>query len=74
MVSPSCMLRLGWVLLTIVSFGTGIVLYLLAWFLMPDENGRRSMAPLAILILFFVLPGCCVLSCGFPSALFGIGG
>ena len=31
-------IRLVWVLLTLVSLGTGILLYLIAWILIPEEG------------------------------------
>lgn len=36
---PPAAVRLGFVLLTLFSFGTGLLLYLVLWFVMP-ERGR----------------------------------
>jgi phage shock protein PspC (stress-responsive transcriptional regulator) len=38
---PPAVVRLGFVLLTLFSFGTGLLLYLVLWGVMP-EGGRRE--------------------------------
>jgi phage shock protein PspC (stress-responsive transcriptional regulator) len=38
---PPAVVRLGFVLLTLFSFGTGLLLYLVLWVVMP-ESGRRT--------------------------------
>ena len=38
---PPAVVRLGFVLLTLFSFGTGLLLYLVLWVVMP-EGGRRE--------------------------------
>ena len=38
---PPAVVRLGFVLLTLFSFGTGLLLYLVLWVVMP-EGGRRG--------------------------------
>jgi len=38
---PPAVVRLGFVLLTLFSFGTGLLLYLVLWVVMP-EAGRRA--------------------------------
>jgi len=34
----STVVRLVWVILSVLSFGTGIVVYLLAWLIIPRKN------------------------------------
>ncbi len=55
------LMRLLWVLGTVVSGGSGLLFYLLAWVVMPDERGQRASLPMVLLILIFVLPFLCVL-------------
>lgn len=31
-------IRLIWIVFTLLSFGTGIIVYLLAWFIIPEEG------------------------------------
>jgi phage shock protein PspC (stress-responsive transcriptional regulator) len=38
---PPAVVRLGFVLLTLFSFGTGLLLYIVLWVVMP-EGGRRE--------------------------------
>lgn len=33
------LVRLAWVVLSILSLGAGVALYLIAWLIMPDESG-----------------------------------
>lgn len=66
--------RLAWVALALVSSGTVIALYLLAWWLMPDERGQRAVFPLTLLVVFVVLPALCVFACGVPAALLNLFG
>jgi phage shock protein C len=56
------LVRLAWVLLTLVTSGTGLFIYLLAWLIIPDEEGRHSTTAVVLVIaLFLLLPlcGCC---------------
>lgn len=39
-------IRLIWAVITVLSFGTGIVIYILAWILIPEED-TKSPAPQA---------------------------
>lgn len=39
---PPTVVRLGFVLLTLFSFGTGLLLYLVLWMVMPDDAGLES--------------------------------
>jgi phage shock protein C len=39
---PPTVVRVGFVLLTLFSFGTGLLLYLVLWVVMP-EAGRRDV-------------------------------
>lgn len=35
-------IRLIWVVITILSVGTGIIVYILAWIIIPEENTSRA--------------------------------
>ena len=35
-------IRLIWVVITILSIGTGIIVYILAWIIIPEENSGRA--------------------------------
>ena len=35
-------IRLIWVVITILSIGTGIIVYILAWIIIPEENTGRA--------------------------------
>ncbi|MCU0490175.1 MAG: PspC domain-containing protein [Chloroflexaceae bacterium] len=48
------LIRVGWALLVLLA-GTGGLAYLLAWFIIPDEHGKRDTAPLIVFLVFFVL-------------------
>ncbi len=53
--------RVIWVLFTLLG-GSGILAYLIAWLLMPDDNGQRAATPLVMLIVFFIaIPAMCFL-------------
>ena len=39
---PPAVVRLGFVLLTLFSFGTGLLLYLVLWVVMPEAGGRAE--------------------------------
>ncbi len=56
----SALVRLGWVLFTLMG-GSGVLAYLLAWLIIPDEAGERSPVAISLFILFFVLPILCLL-------------
>ena len=49
------LIRLGWVLFTLLG-GAGVLAYMIAWAIIPDENGQRSIIPLLLLVLGIVLP------------------
>jgi phage shock protein PspC (stress-responsive transcriptional regulator) len=36
--------------------GSGILAYLLAWYIMPDEAGQHSLAPLLVFLALLLLP------------------
>ena len=41
-------IRLIWVVVTVLSFGTGIIVYILAWIIIPEEptaGAEPSLAP-----------------------------
>jgi phage shock protein C len=68
-------IRLVWVLFVLAG-GGGLVLYPLAWFLIPDTEGRRDPLPLVILVALLVFPGsCCLLSWfgALGGSMFGVG-
>jgi phage shock protein C len=53
--------RLAWVAFSLLG-GSGVLLYLFAWLLIPDEQGQRAATPLVLLVLGFVLlPAVCFL-------------
>lgn len=69
------LIRLGWVLFTLIG-GTGLLLYPVAWFVIPDSDGKRDVLALAVCLLLLVFPGsCCWLSwvVGFLGAVMGVG-
>jgi hypothetical protein len=61
--------RLGWVVLSVVSAGTGVFAYLLAWLIIPDEEGKHSTAALVLVILLFLMAPLCG-CCGLTGLLF----
>ena len=63
----STIVRLGWALLIILG-GAGLPLYLLAWWVIPDEQDQRSGVALVLVLLFLVLPFVCCL-CTWPISL-----
>ena len=50
------LIRLGWVLFTLLG-GAGVLMYLIAWAIIPDEHGRRSILPLLLLACAILIPG-----------------
>ena len=59
--TDSTLVRVLWVVFTLVG-GSGILAYLIAWLLMPDDNGVRAATPLVMLIIFFIaIPAMCFL-------------
>ncbi len=42
-VDPS-IVRLAWAAVTVLSFGVGIVVYILAWIIVPEQPGDRGEA------------------------------
>ena len=55
------LVRLGWILLAIAG-GSGLALYLIAWFVVPDARGHRAILPLAALAVIFGVPLLCWLT------------
>jgi phage shock protein PspC (stress-responsive transcriptional regulator) len=51
----SMVIRIIWILFTLAG-GAGVLAYLLAWAIMPDEDGRHTMLPLVLLVLGILLP------------------
>ena len=37
------LVRLAWIVLTILSFGFGVLLYLIAWLVIPEKNGSSVL-------------------------------
>ncbi len=69
----STLLRLVWVLFTVFA-GIGLPIYLVAWWVIPDEDGRHSAVALTLVLLFLVMPaicGLCVAPCYLLTAVFG---
>lgn len=54
------LVRLGWVLFTLLG-GSGMLAYLIAWAIIPDEAGQRTATPLIIVLLTLILPFLCFL-------------
>jgi phage shock protein PspC (stress-responsive transcriptional regulator) len=48
------LVRLAWLLCALLG-GSGLLAYLIAWYIIPDERGQRSTTPLMVLFVFFVL-------------------
>ena len=63
--------RLGWVLFTLFG-GAGVLGYLLAWVIVPDEYGRRASLPVILLVALFVVPFTCLWCALLPRILFGL--
>ena len=71
----STLIRVAWVLVTLIG-GSGILAYLLAWWVIPDEDGVRSPTACILVLALLVLPALCMLClapCGILSMLFGGG-
>lgn len=69
------LIRLLWLLFAFFA-GIGLPIYLLAWWVIPDETDRRSSVALALVLLFLVLPalcGMCLWPFFFLSVIFGGG-
>jgi phage shock protein C len=49
------LIRLAWVLVAFFG-GAGILAYLIAWLVIPDDDGQHTLAPLLILIAIIGLP------------------
>ena len=65
------LIRLLWVLVTFFG-GSGIVAYLVAWVIMPDESGERAATPVVLLVLILGLPLLCALCIGTVLTLGGL--
>ncbi len=63
------LVRLAWVVLTFVTSGAGIPIYVLAWLIIPDEEGRHSTTAVVLIILFLLLLPLCS-CCSLTGALF----
>jgi phage shock protein PspC (stress-responsive transcriptional regulator) len=51
----STIIRIFWILFTLAG-GAGVLAYLLAWAIIPDEDGRHTILPLLLLLVVIVLP------------------
>lgn len=73
------LVRLLWVLVTVLAAGPMAVLaYLVMWAIVPDEDGRKASLPVVLMLILFGLPIACALFFGLigaliaiPAALFG---
>ncbi|MEZ4733978.1 MAG: PspC domain-containing protein [Caldilineaceae bacterium] len=63
------LLRVGWVLLFLLA-GTGGLIYLVLWGILPDDTGQRTYLPWVLLALLVGLPLLCALA-ALPLGLFG---
>lgn len=63
------LLRVGWVLLFLLA-GTGGLIYLVLWGILPDDTGQRTYLPWVLLALLVGLPLLCALV-ALPLGLFG---
>lgn len=63
------LLRVGWVLLFLLA-GTGGLVYLVLWGLLPDDTGQRTALPWVFLALLIGLPLLCILV-ALPLGLLG---
>lgn len=64
-------IRIAWVLLTLMG-GSGIALYLVMWWVIPDAQEQRSSLPIALMVVLFVLPFLCFM-CWLALAAVGEG-
>lgn len=55
----STLVRLFLVLFTLLG-GSGVLVYLLAWGIIPSDTGERALAPWVLLGVFFLCPMCFV--------------
>jgi len=53
-------IRLGWAVFALVG-GAGVLGYLLAWALIPDEAGRHAATPWLLLLVVVGIPYLCLL-------------
>ena len=49
------LVRLGWVVITFLG-GAGLLMYLLAWAIISDDEGRHTVMPVLLVALIMVLP------------------
>jgi phage shock protein PspC (stress-responsive transcriptional regulator) len=63
------LVRLGWLVLTLLG-GSGLALYLLAAAVIPDDMGQRSQLALLLFVLIIGLPLLCSL-CALPLGIMG---
>ena len=38
-------IRLIWAVVSVLSIGTGIIIYILAWIIIPEEDSDRTVSP-----------------------------
>jgi phage shock protein PspC (stress-responsive transcriptional regulator) len=63
--------RVGWIPL-MVAGGSGVLLYVIMWAVIPDVNGYRSPVPI-LLLAATLLPLVVVMCCAGASAFVGMG-
>jgi phage shock protein PspC (stress-responsive transcriptional regulator) len=63
------LVRVAWFVFALVA-GSGGILYLLLWAIVPDETGERASLPLVVLALVFFVPFVCAI-CAAMTGMFG---
>ena len=64
----AALVRLFWALGALFG-GAGVLLYLLAWTIIPDEDDGRTLVPLLLLVLLVLLPPLFVLGWLWPVTI-----
>jgi phage shock protein C len=62
----SSVVRLAWLVLTLVG-GSGLALYFVAWFAIPDDNEQRTAWPIILAFLPFLLAFLCAMCAAMAS-------
>lgn len=67
------LVRLLWVLVTVVAAGPMAVLaYLVMWAIVPDEDGKKASLPVVLMLLVFGLPVACAMCFGIFAAFIAL--
>ena len=51
----SIVIRIAWIVCTLAG-GAGLLAYLIAWAIIPDEHGHHTILPPLLVLIGFVLP------------------